>query len=391
MEMMAATSLAVLCVCLILIVLWDAFEAFILPRRVDRKFRLTRFYYVKSWGWLTAIARRIPSGRRRERILGYFGPLSLIGLLIMWGLVMILAFATLQWSLGSRLAGPDKIVTFGSYLYMSGSTFFTLGYGDVTPLGMLGRLISIVEAGVGLGFLAIIIGYLPVVYGAFSRREINISLLDARAGSPPSSVELLLRHGRDGDLKALQQLLNEWERWSAELLESHLSYPVLTFFRSQHENQSWLTALTCILDVCSLCIVGFQGAPKWQAKMTFAMARHALVDLAQVLGTAPRPPEEDRLPPTDLALSRHLFQEAGLVFTCSTEGETRLHELRRMYEPYANAMCERLFVVLPPWLHRQGAIDNWQTSAWERNPEGFASNTTITRRKFDYVRQSYED
>lgn len=381
------TVLAALCVCIILIVLWDAFEAFILPRRVERRFRLTRFYYVRSWSLLTAVAWRMKPGRRREKLLGFFGPLSLLGLLAMWGVLLIVSFAGLQWAVDSKLNAPDKVITFTSYVYMSGSTFFTLGYGDVTPLNPLGRFLAIIEAGLGLGFLAIIIGYLPVVYGAFSKREISISLLDARAGSPPSAVELLARHGRSGDLAALTQLLYEWERWSAELLESHLSYPTLAFFRSQHENQSWLTALTCILDVCSLCIVGFQGSPQWQAKMTFAMARHAVVDLAQVLGTKPLPPEQDRLPDESLARCREMLSEAGLVFACSAAGEEQLHKLRRMYEPYANAMCQRLFVMLPPWLHPQGSIDNWQTSAWERNPEGFASSG-VNPRRFDYERGS---
>jgi hypothetical protein len=191
-------------------------------------------------------------------------------------------------------------------------------------------------------------------------------------------------------MEALRQLLQEWERWAAELLESHLSYPVLTYFRSQHENQSWLTALTCILDVCSLCIVGFNGAPRWQAKMTFAMARHALVDLAQVFNTQPMPPTHDRLPVAGLLQSRQALAKAGLIFNCCETGEDKLAELRRLYEPYANSLARHLFINLPPWAHPQGAVDNWQTSAWERNPEGFASSPTV-RPAFDYTKQAYVD
>ena len=158
----------------------------------------------------------------------------------------------------------------------------------------LSRALAVCESGIGFGFLAIVIGYLPVIYGAFSRREVSISLLDARAGSPPSALELLRRHGEDGGLLELHRLLLEWERWCAELLESHLSYPVLCFYRSQHSNQSWLATLTTILDTCSLIIVGIEGTSARQARLTFAMARHAVVDLAQVIGQAPLindPPE----------------------------------------------------------------------------------------------------
>jgi hypothetical protein len=173
---------------------------------------------------------------------------------------------------------------------------------------------------------------------------------------------------------ALGELLRDWERWSAELLESHLSYPVLVYFRSQHENQSWLAALTTILDASSLIIVGVENGPVWQAKMTFAMSRHALVDLAQVFNTPPHAPDPDRLPPSVLEQMRRNLASAGVTLRVGDEAESKLAELRRMYEPYINSMAEYLFMRLPPWIHPGDAMDNWQTSAWERNPTVFASS-----------------
>ncbi len=139
-------------------------------------------------------------------------------------------------------------------------------------------------------------GYFPVLYGAFSRREVNISLLDARAGSPPTAAELMRRHSFDGAEDALATLLSEWERWSAELLESHISYPLLCYFRSQHTNQSWLSALTAMLDTSALLVAGVRGHEARQAQLTFAMARHAMVDLAQVFSLKPKQNIPDRLP-----------------------------------------------------------------------------------------------
>src|SRR5205823_12448414 len=139
-----------------------------------------------------------------------------------------------------------------------------------------------------------------VLYGAFSQREVNISLLDARAGSPPSAGELLRRQGERQNAEALGQYLRDWETWSAQLMESHLSYPVLCYFRSQHNNQSWLAALTAVLDASALVMVGIDGASRRQAKLTFAMARHAVVDLAQIFNTPPREESVDRLPREDL-------------------------------------------------------------------------------------------
>src|SRR5439155_8729231 len=140
---------------------------------------------------------------------------------------------------------------------------------------------------------AIVIGYLPVLFQAFSRREVMIALLDARAGSPPSAAQFLLRLGASRNIGAVDPFLAEWERWAAELLESNLSFPLLSYYRSQHDNQSWLAALTAILDSCAILIVGIKGHNPYQAQLTFAMARHAAVDLALVLRTPPSNPESN--------------------------------------------------------------------------------------------------
>jgi hypothetical protein len=212
--------------------------------------------------------------------------------------------------------------------------------------------------------LAAVISYLPILYQAFSHREVSISLLDARAGSPPSAGELLRRHGQD--TKELGQLLYDWELWSAELLESHLSYPVLGFFRSQHTNQSWLAALTAILDTCALVTAGVGGGPTRQAQLTFAMARHAVVDLAQIFITSPRALAPDRLPSANLIRLREALAGAGVILQEGIGTDQKLVELRRMYEPYVHALSEYLRMPLPPWFRITMALDSWQTSAWER-------------------------
>jgi hypothetical protein len=367
--------LVVIAGCLIVfIILGDAFETIILPRRVSRKVRLTRLFYIGAWTLLSKITQRMRPGKKRERYLGFFGPLSLVLLLCVWGIGLIVGFAMIHWAIGSRIALTTGTPNFSTDVYFSGTTFLTLGLGDMVPRTPLARAVTVIEAGTGFAFLAIVIGYLPVIYQAFSKREINISLLDARAGSPPSAAELLTRHGRDRSIQELMTLLKEWERWSAELLESHLSYGVLSYFRSQHENQSWLAALTTILDACTLLIVGIKDVPSWQAKLTFAMARHALVDLAQVFNTPPLAPEPDRLPPFDFARLRQRLVAAGWTLRDGEEAERKLRELRRMYEPYVNAMSGYLFMRLPHWIPPSEVIDNWQTSAWERNPNAFASS-----------------
>lgn len=349
---------------LILAILLDAFEVVVLPRRVTRRIRFARVFYRATWIPSAALARRISSSNRRETYLGFFGPLSLILLLSVWAVGLIIGFAALHWSLESSLKGVEAPFSFGTYVYLSGTTFFTLGYGDVTPGATIGRALAVVEAGVGFAFLALIIGYLPVIYQAFSRREASISLLDARAGSPPSATELLRRHGQN--TVELDRLLHEWERWAADLLESHLSYPVLCYYRSQHNNQSWLTALTAVLDASALVMVGMEGTPKRQAQLTFAMARHAVVDLAQIFNTAPRDPSPDRLPTSELNRLRAILLAADVRLADGLDAQQRLAELRRMYEPFVWALADFLFIQLPLWVPADKSVDNWQTSRWGR-------------------------
>ena len=301
-----------------------------------------------------------------------FGPLSLLGLFATWMLSLIVCFALLHWSLVTGLHVPEnETVGLGTYLYFSGGTFFTLGYGEITPASPLGRALSVLESGLGLGFLAVVIGYLPVLYQAFSRREVTISLLDARAGSPPSAAQILLRLAQARNLPAVDPFLAEWERWAAELLESQLSFPVLSFYRSQHENQSWLAAVTTILDTCALLIVAVEEAKSYQAQLTFAIARHAVVDLSLVFHTQPLAPEPERLPAARLLRLREMLSAAGLALREGPAVDARLAELRAMYEPFVNGLGHFLLFTLPPILSDKVAVDNWQTSAWMRRTRGF--------------------
>src|SRR5881628_641171 len=345
-------------------VLWDAFETIILPRRVSGRVRLTKFFYRATWHPWRAIASLLP-GRAADAFLSFYGPLSLLLLLALWAVGSVLAFGLLQWAAGSALTMTGAAPGFGADVYMSGTTFFTLGLGDVAPRTPLAKVLTVAEGGTGFAFLAAVIGYFPVIYQAFSRREMASAMLDARAGAPPTAGELLWRYRWDRDGDALGELFRDWEHWAADVLESHLSYPALAYFRSQHYNQSWLGALTTILDASALIMVGRErgGHCARQAALTFAMARHALVDLAQVFDTPPHQPAE-RLGGADFPRLEARLAEAGLRLP--DDAAQQLVEWRRMYEPYVAALARHLAVTPPPWVPSVQRPDNWQTSAWER-------------------------
>ncbi|HKW27004.1 MAG TPA: potassium channel family protein [Terriglobales bacterium] len=351
---------------LVFVILLDAFETIVLPRRVTRSFRFTALFYRFTWRPWAAMARFVPAPRRRESYLSYFGPLSLIVLLGLWAFALIVGFALLQYGAGTRLQAAPGSMDFGGLLYFSGTTFFTLGYGDVVPLSGAARALAVLESGVGFGFLAMVIGYLPVIYSSFSRREVEISLLDARAGSPPSAQEFLSRMAGAHNQPLLDRFLHEWEHWAAEVLESHISYPVLGLFRSQHINQSWLGSLTTILDVSALTIVGIDGIASNQARLTFAMARHAVVDLAQVVGARYDAHATDRLSAQELVSLRQALAANGLQLRAGEEADRKLLALRSMYEPYVQALADRLLLRLPEWGSGTKAKDNWRSSPWDK-------------------------
>jgi hypothetical protein len=349
-----------------LVIMVDAFEAIILPRRVTRKIRVTRLFYRTTWRAWKGIVGKFPARKTREALLGGYGPCSLLLLIAIWAFGLVLGFALLQFGAGSAINVHEGIVGFAMDFYLSATTFFTLGLGDVLPRSTLSRSLLIAEAGLGYGFLAIIVGYLPFIYGSFSKREVNISLLDARAGTPPTAGELLRRYSYPQGQNALRDLLKEWELWCAELMESHLSYPVLAYFRSQHDNQSWIASLTAILDTCALVKTGIEGGCERQADLTFAIARHAVVDLSQVFGTTPRGPAEDRLTSADLRQIRDTLAAHGMKLHDGDEADGQLLTLRKMYEPYIHALAVHLSQSLPPWIPQKKGKDNWQTTAWAR-------------------------
>jgi hypothetical protein len=327
---------------------------------VTRRIRLTRLFYRYSWLPFRKLAHLRKPGASRENFLSVYGPLSLLLLLALWAAGLIVGFALLHLGFGTRLQSPSGAAGFSARLYFSGTTLFTIGLGDVSPTSGIGRFLTVLEGGTGLGFLALVVGYLPVLSQAFSRREVNISLLDARAGSPPTAAELLRRHPCPDSGEGLAQLLGEWERWSADLLETHISFPVLCYYRSQHENQSWVAALTTVLDVCALIIAGLEPGPLRTARLTYAMARHAVIDLSRVFYQPPKPPNPDRLPLGELAKLRDALIAAGRALPAEKSVEEKLTRIRQTYEPYVNALGNLFLMQLPRWVPPERLKDNWE-------------------------------
>ena len=371
------------------VIFLDAFQTIILSRRPAGRVRITRMFYLATWHPFRALVTRLPSRAQREQLYSFYGPFSLIVLFFLWALLLSTGYALIFF--GLKVAFHDPLLTsksewarLRSCLYVSGTTLFTLGLGDVLPTTHLARLWMVIEAGTGLGFVALVIGYLPVLYTAFSAREVAVALLDARAGSPPTATEMLQRHSFDGGPEALRDLLSEWERWCAEMLETHISYPILCYYRSQHDNQNWLTALTAILDTCALMIAMMDGEQTRQAQLTFAIGRHALADLVQVFRQEQaertlRNSKLTRLPDAQLARLCEALEGTGFSPCADFESERRLYALRMLYEPYACTLAEYLRLGLPEWIAPEEARhrnDVWTVVRGLARPDLLADRLT---------------
>jgi hypothetical protein len=321
---------------LIALMLAEFFVAFMLPRRVKRDPRIARGTYRAIWRPWRALARRLPPDAA-DTALGFFGPVALLIQLVVWTLGLMLGYACVRW------AGHGD---FRDESFFSAATFLSASF---DPQGTWERVIGLFEAATGVGVLFIVIGYLPSVYGAFSRREVAVSQLAARAGSPPSAGALLRRAAERGGWEELDRYLRDAERWAAELMETHLSYPLLAFYRSQHVGQNWLAALTTIVDTSAVLLAALDDGAADAAEHAFGIGRHALADLAHQSGAKPAPATRV-LGDEQLSVLRGALEASGLPLVDDATWRHELEVLRRSYEPKAEALSRELALSLPDWL-----------------------------------------
>lgn len=348
---------------LVVLMLTEIFLTFLLPRRVKRDPRIVRSAFAYGWRPWRGMARRLPA-RAADTMLGIYGPLGLLLNLVLWVLGLMIGFACLQWALRSDLYRL-RPAGFGDDLFFSAASLVSSGTGGLSAHSTGARLIQVIDAASGLAVLTIVIGYLPALFQAFSQREATVSQLDAHAGSPPTAGRLVTRSVERGGWPALGDYLREWETWVAELMETHLAYPVLGYFRSQHVNQSWLAALCTVLDSCALAVAAAPDRTVEPARFTFAIGRHAVADLSYTFHIQPTPPPADRLPASDLErLLAGLLEAGGELGTEPAVIQERLAHMRGLYEPYAHALATKLELSLPDWMAPESPSDNWRTTAW---------------------------
>jgi hypothetical protein len=324
---------------LIVLLLSEFFVAFMLPRRVRRDPRIARRLIGLLWRPWRAFARRFAPATA-DTMLGLFGPLALLFELFVWVIGLMIGYGLLEWAVGGGSFGDRFLGSSGLFL-SAGSTGGSVGL----------RIVQLLEAATGVGVLFIVIGYMPAVYTGFSRRETAVSQLATRGGSPPAAGTLIHRAAGREHWRELERDLQGWEEWAAELMETHLSYPLLAFYRSQHVNQNWLAALTAMVDVAAFVKATSADGELEAAEVTYRIGRHALADLALQFRLEPAP--VDRLSDADFDDLFGIVERSTVANVDREAARRRLDKLRGLYEPNAQALADFLALELPPWFRHQ--------------------------------------
>ncbi len=274
----------------------SAVRTVVLPRAVPA--RLGRVVF-RSLRWLFALrARPSHSYERRDRILALYAPIGLLSLLATWMTLTFFGYSLIYWSLGG--------LSFGDAMRISGSSLLTLGF--LEPAEGVGVALALTEALVGLTLLAMLITYLPSIYGAFSRREAQVTALDIRAGSPPTGVRLVEFFAIMGHLSRVGEFWSAWERWFVEIEESHTSFPAVVFFRSPQPDHSWVVAAGAVLDGASLMASCVDVPREQRAEFAIRAGYLALSRIAEFFGVVV--PRDPHFPEQPISVTREEFDEA---------------------------------------------------------------------------------
>jgi Ion channel len=330
---------------LVAVVLIDVFLTVVVPRRAPDSGRRLRFsvYLVPGlwqlWRW---VGWRMLSAARREAFLGLYGSLIVIVMLATWVAGLVVGYGLLLDALRAQLRPEPE--NFSASLYFAGTSLLTLGFGDVVATGGFARLVALVAAATGLGLFALCITLLFTLYGSFQRREVAVVVLESGAGAPPSGVTLLETYAQAGILDDLPQLFRDWQSWAAEVLDSHLAYPILAYFRSSHDNDSWISSLGAVMDASTLVLTTIKDGPKGWAKLSRSVGGHCLEDLVAYF----RLPSEPQVgvERAEFDEARRRLERAGFVLEDADRSWESFARLRQEYAGRVNALA--LYWATPP-------------------------------------------
>ena len=332
---------------------WDLFETIVVPRPTPGRFRVSRYAVRGSWRMVRGLGRR-RGGETRDSLLGLFAPAATFVLLVTWLAAIVIGYGLLLFSLRDQLR-PEP-ADLGTTIYYAATSILTLGSGEIVAVGPAARAVVIVAAVSGLGVVALVVTFLFSLYGSYQRREVQVVTLQAAAGAPPSAVRLLETYAGLDLTTRLPGLFAEWERWAAEVLDTHVAYPLLGFFRSSHDNLSWISALGTVLDAASLVLTTTTSVPRGEAELFRRVGSHLVEDITNLgfrIGLTP----EEGASSVDSGVDRAAFEEgwgrlreAGYYLVPAEESWQEFEAARTVYAGRLEAMARYWATPTNSWL-----------------------------------------
>jgi hypothetical protein len=337
---------------LICIILFDVFASVIVPRPVRNA--LVRSAYVRRYTWRAwrAMCLGIQSPARRESFLGMYAPMSMVLMLCFWVFGLILGFGLIFFGLRDGLQ-PEP-ANFGAALYYAGTSLLTIGYGDIVATEGLTRFLSIAAATAGLATVAVVVTFLFSSFSSFQRREAFVVTLDARSGAPASGVSLLETHAALDLVHDLPRLFDASQTWCAEVLDTHLAYPILCYFRSSHVDVSWIAALGALLDSATLVVSTVEGVPKGQATLLHSVGSHLAHDIAKYFGLMGEDVVLVEL--SEFRAARGRLKAAGYDVGDETQSWESFQRLRSEYAGSLNNMARYWAISPAQWIGDRSPI-----------------------------------
>ena len=329
---------------LLALAFWDLFETVVVPRPTPGWFRIGRYLVRGSWGGLRAI-RDGRRGRSYDTMLGLFAPAATVALLATWLVSLIVGYGLILFALRDELEPVPTNV--GTTIYFAATSLLTIGFGDIVAVGTPARIIVTTAAVGGLGAVALVVTFLFSLYGSYQRREIQVVALQAAAGAPPSAVALLETYAQLDLVERLPELFRDWEHWAAEVLDTHVAYPLLGYFRSSHDNLSWISALGTVLDAASLVLTTIDGVPRGEAKLFKRVGTHLVEDISN-LGF--RAGEATSLAHADFVAACDRLAEAGYRLQGGNDAWPSFEAARATYAPRLEAMARYWATPATSWL-----------------------------------------
>jgi hypothetical protein len=332
----------------------DAVSTLVTTRRRRGRHWPTQVFYRRTWRAWVAMGRRAQP-ELREGFLAVYGPLSLLGLLVTWVVLLVAGWAAVWWGLRSAVPGIEGYL---DAVYFAGVGFFTVGFGDLVPTGGLARLLVLVEAFMGLVTMALVIGYLPTLYGAYSRREVQLLSLDDMSDEATTPIGFLEACYASGGGQEVAAAFTEWERWCDEVFDSHTAYPMLAMFRSRQPGQNWLTALGVVLDAATICLAAVDSPRVAPAARLWRRASRTLQGLRGMPTTLRAAPELDGTA-TEEAPFREAYERLRGLGVPLHPYEHAWADFRRLREAYAPWLltATRLLLVPLEFRHHTARLD----------------------------------